>query len=163
MTREECSAFYSRLISLLRELELNWVEELAKQEITFGKLVEQEEEYSPLLLERVEEESKIKSYRKKQQRLMTIQYSEAEKLKILLDFTKKAVADTTLLEAKVIDYFSDSDFFARDFSSVFFTDGDNEDPLAHDLNRRNVAEKKDIALRLKQLIDEALQEIDYGS
>lgn len=163
MTEEECLILYNRLISLLRELDLNWVEELTKQEITFGKLVEQEEEYRPLLYEIVEEETKIRSYRNKQSRLMTIEYSEAEKLKILLNFTKQAVADTALLEAKVIEYFSDSEFFSQDLSSVLFTDGDDENPLTHSLNRSNIAERKNSALLLKSLIDEALQDIDNGT
>lgn len=164
MTEEECSILYRRLITLLRELDLSWVEEIAKQEITFGKLVEREEEYRPLLSrERSEEETSIRSYKNKQSRLMTIPYSEAEKLKILLNFIKQAVADTTLLEAKVIDYFSDSEVFPQDLSSIFFTDGDNENPLNHDLNRSNIAERQSSALVLKSLIDEALQNIDNGT
>jgi hypothetical protein len=158
MTDEECRQLYERLTQLLQRLELNWVAELSRQETGIGKLVKQQEEYGLISYR----EPGSRSRRRGPKSLMTVEYTEPERLRLLLTFIKQAVVDTTLLESRLVNYFGDGNLFNQETSIVRFIDGE-DDPSPHILSRDNFEARETHAHRLKELIAEILNEVDNGS
>lgn len=174
MTDDECRRLCQQLIKLLQRLELQWVVELFKQEINAGKLILQEEEYRQIpersirdfqedVQLRIQElryiEAESDSSRRRQTSLMAIEYSDSEKLKILISFVKQAVVDTTFLESEVVRYFRDDSIFVRRNSLIRFTDA-ADDASAHELSLDNIADKEAHARNLNALLNEILEEMN---
>jgi len=178
MTNEECRNLYDRLTEVLLRLELQWVVKLTEDEISAGKLITQQEIYRPLSnrsdqlsqseqqlsfsVTSVSMESSLDSSRSSQKSLMAVEYSDSEKLNILLTFIKQAVVDTTFLENEVVRYFGNDSIFAIRNSSIFFSDPENDDSV-HILSLDNVGIKKAHARNLNSLLDEILGEIKNAS
>jgi hypothetical protein len=172
VTDEKCRELYSQLVELLNNLGLRWVIELTEQEISSGKLIQQQEEYRlPRNLSTID--SQLEPYpkpisvdpasrRRSRMSLMVIENSESDKLKILLSFIKQAVADTTLYESKILKYFGDESVFGESISRVRFVDM-QDDQESHELSLDNVLSKEDHAHNLNNLINQILQEIDNDS
>lgn len=177
MTDDECRRLYEQLVKLLQLLELQWVVELSRQEISAGKLILQQEEYRQIPDRSIRDsqqdrqlriqafegtETESSSSRHGQISPMTIEYSDSEKLKILISFIKQAVVDTTLLESEVIRYFGDDSIFVRGNSLIRFTDT-ADDAFSHELSLDNVADKKAHARNLNALLNEILEEMNDAS
>lgn len=142
MTDSECRELYERLIKLLLRLGLEWVVDLSEQEVNSGKLITQQEEYRPIpdrssrenqgklrldFQETIRRNTESVSERRRPKTLMAVDYSNIEKLKILLSFIKQSVVDTVLLESEVVRYFRDDSVFTRGSSSIRFTDSSDDD------------------------------------
>lgn len=176
MTDDECRQLYQQLTESLQRLELWWVVDLFKEEVGAGKLISQQEEYRQIsdrsIRDSQEEQLRIQGFediktesessKRRQTSLMTVEYSESEKLKILTLFIKQAVVDTTFLESEVVRYFGDDSIFVRGNSVIRFTDsGDDVSP--HQLSLDNIADRKVHAHNLNALLNEILEEINNVS
>ncbi|MEH1823245.1 MAG: hypothetical protein V7L31_29935 [Nostoc sp.] len=75
MNEEECQAFYQQLIRILREIEMNWVVQLATEEISIGTIV-----------------------RHDTHDLAAKEYTQKERLKILISLIKQSIVDEVLIE-----------------------------------------------------------------
>ncbi len=144
---------YALIDKYLREKGLSWVCDQVKEEIETGKLVE---ERISTLQERGHLKSKSFYYqpefKKSQPADFTRRhdYSDAEKLTLLLEAIKRAVFDVTVMEAEI------SHFFFNKVQSIKFEDERDEQPgrvLAPD-TRTLLQEAKEAAAVIDRLTHE---------
>lgn len=103
MDERECQAVYQQLVSMLREIEMNWVVQLAAEEISAGTIV-----------------------RQNTSDLAVREYTPKERLKILISIIKQSIVDTTLMEESVFKFFANNEYFANLNPSLKFTSDTDE-------------------------------------
>lgn len=135
MTDAECHELYTSLEELLNELGLEWVNEIWNQEINIGQLTQRQEEY----------QSNFSS--RSRNSLMRIEYSESQKLKILLNIVEQAIVETALMEERIFECFvgiEQVNFSGEDNSSSFSIMRNSSRDVNH----------------LRELIEQILEELE---
>jgi hypothetical protein len=168
MNENKCQEVYTRLESLLRAHRLDWVVDLVAGEISLGKTLSQatvsgedrqqveEVPFQLTILEEVPDE--IVRTPRRGPDLVVEEYSEREKLEILINTIIQAVVDTTLMENRVTTFFYNSELFANSNARVRFIANMPNDQ-SFELSRGDSAERIEIAIDLLNLLEQLRREI----
>ena len=157
MNQEEIRRVNSRLRSIAREHNLGWVIDQVDEEILTGKLTQTE---ATTYKESSEQGSFFgHSFRpgSKTNLLTSIEYSDEEKLKLLLDATEQAAVNVTFMAHETVTLLAELPG-AEDLSDIKFLSEDNEEDLS--ISLREVSARRESAGRLSELLRELRARID---
>lgn len=181
MNDQECRELYLRLSRFLSSdgIGLSWVTELAREEIRAGKVIRDSPEYRRLSTDQSRDQDEffpveslriaapgdtLPSSSSRQTNANNINltfqaYSEREKLIILIELIRKAVAGTTLMEVEILQLLEDQENFGFGYREIIFVD-DSEDVMTHRINFENISEKANRANELVRLLDDLQDEVN---
>jgi hypothetical protein len=161
MTEEQCAESYNFLINLLRDLNFSWVIQQVEAAIRVGLLIEKPiREISPghtaegvgfEVIEPTEPQHRGRS----KSIIQRVEYSDRERLQILIDAIEHAILYTTDLQEATLKLMGDNQ---RSSEIAFEPDGSDEYPFR--INLLDVNTKRQAQNVLKQALDQLKTEVD---
>ncbi|MFN6469780.1 MAG: hypothetical protein RMY36_008890 [Nostoc sp. SerVER01] len=138
MNEEECQATYQRLRSILLDIGLHWVVQLATEEISIGRIIRQNGDD-----------------------LAAREYTPKERLKILINLIKQSIVDKVLIEERIIQFFDNNENFSNLNSNIAFaSDIDEIDEGYFNINYDNVNSILEPANTLLRLLERITEDIE---
>jgi hypothetical protein len=159
MDNEQCREIYQQLIRILERENLDWVIDLATEDIDSGKVLKQkqnsQENVQMSLLE--QQENLTTSVSERGTNVVIREYTEKEKLRILIDIIKQTIVDTTLMESRVISFFQNSEYFMDMSAEIRFASNRQE---TFSLSLDNIFKREKKAYELLDFLQELKKEVE---
>lgn len=134
MNEEECQEIYQDLRNMLREIDMNWVVQLATEEISTGTI-----------------------FRYNSSDLAAREYTPKERLKILINLIKQSIVDKVLTEQRVVEFFTNQEYFSNLNHNIRFASDIDEDDF--NINYDNVYSNLEPANALLILLERITEDI----